>query len=322
MTTQAAENPGAQPGTVDPAAAAAAAAAQANGGGVQKDNGTGGTILDGGAGADGQERTQNVPADWPADWRTKISGGDESVLKRLERFNSPADIMKSYRALEQRLSSGEYKRAAPPDNATDEQMSAWRKENGIPDKPDGYDLTLDDGLVIGDADKPIVNEFLTEMHGQNATQAQVKATLNAYYRIEERYKADQKERDDAVKMDTEDSLRAEWGPDFRRNQGQITAFVEGLPDDLRDNLIGARLADGTKLLGNLAAVKFFAGLAAEANPMPTHTPGASGAGGVSVDDQIAAYEKRMGTNEWYSDTKAQAHYMQLVEVRDKIKKRA
>ena len=54
-----------------------------------------------------------VPATWPEDWRNRFAGSNEDDVKRLNRFKDPANIWKSYRALEQRISSGEYKRSRP-----------------------------------------------------------------------------------------------------------------------------------------------------------------------------------------------------------------
>ena len=79
------------------------------------------------------------PAD---DWRTRLAGGDEKELKRLSRFASEADVYKAYRELEKKKSSGELKQALSKD-ATPEQIAEWRKENGIPETPDKYDLTFE-----------------------------------------------------------------------------------------------------------------------------------------------------------------------------------
>ena len=67
--------------------------------------------------------------DWSDDWRSKMAGGDAKEAKRLERFASPKEVFKSYRAFETRLSSGELKSALPKD-AKPEQLTAWRAENG------------------------------------------------------------------------------------------------------------------------------------------------------------------------------------------------
>src|SRR3990167_10392063 len=51
------------------------------------------------------------PATWPDDWRGRFAGKDADALKRLNRFQSPEGVYKSWRSLEQRLSAGEIKSA-------------------------------------------------------------------------------------------------------------------------------------------------------------------------------------------------------------------
>ena len=95
------------------------------------------------------------PATWPDDWRGRLAGKDADALKRLNRFQSPEGVYKSWRSLEQRLSAGEIKSALPKD-ASDEQVAEWRKENGLPEKPDGYQLTRVIGREWTEADKPLL----------------------------------------------------------------------------------------------------------------------------------------------------------------------
>src|SRR5688572_23894721 len=113
-----------------------------------------GTLVGGAAAAENAQAI--APADWPADWRQKLAGEDKKTLERLGRMASPADLLKSYRALEQKISAGELKKGLP-ENATPEQVAEWRREQGLPEKPEGYleNLSLPDGVVLGEADKPM-----------------------------------------------------------------------------------------------------------------------------------------------------------------------
>ncbi|HET7409683.1 MAG TPA: hypothetical protein VFJ13_05740, partial [Paracoccaceae bacterium] len=210
-----------------------------------KDDGKAGTILTDGGDAD--EGKAAAPADWPEDWRQRLAGDDKKALKRLERLGSPKDVMTAYRALERKVSSGELKTGLKED-ATPEEVASWRRENGIPEKPEDYDTTLPDGLVIGEDDKPLVGEFLTAMHAKNAHPETVKAALAAYYRIAETQQAAQIEADRGFRREAEDALRAEWGPEYRPNVNAMGNFLDGAPAGLKERLLGARLADG-KLLG-------------------------------------------------------------------------
>ena len=281
------------------------------------------TIIEG---ADAQAQEAKAAPTWPDNWRDLVAGDDVKERKRLERFASPADLYKSNRALEQKLSSGEYKTVKPKDE-TPEALAEWRKENGIPEKPEDYDITLADGLVIGEDDKPLVGEFLKEMHGANAHPEAVKSALTAYYKIVQQQQIAQEEEDSEFRRNAEDELRAEWGGDYRKNAKMIDGLLNTAPEGLKDRILGARLADGKKLGDDPQALKFLAGLAREINPLSTIVPGSGNNAAAAVDDRIAAIEKMMGDNSseyWVGSNadKIQAEYRDLITARDKHNARA
>jgi hypothetical protein len=110
------------------AAGAGAGAAGAGGAGAA----AGAAAAGAGAAAGGDAKAFT----WGDGWREHLAAGDDKARARLERFQTPTDIFKSYRALEQRVSSGELKANLPfPDKGTDEEKAAWRKDAGIPTSP-------------------------------------------------------------------------------------------------------------------------------------------------------------------------------------------
>ncbi len=111
-----------------------------------------GTVLDGVS-----DTPVAAPVTWPENWRDEMAGGDEKERKRLERFASPADVYKSNRELEKKLSTGKFK-VDLPENPTEEQIAAYRKDMGIPE--DGkYDTEIGGGFVWSDDDKPALDFF-------------------------------------------------------------------------------------------------------------------------------------------------------------------
>ncbi|MGG5887984.1 capsid assembly protein [Falsiroseomonas sp. HC035] len=81
-------------------------------------------------------------------------------------------LLKSYMELERRLSQ----RFAPPgDDAPEEDRLRWRRALGIPDSPEGYEVTAPNELLTPDA---IVNQRLHEA-GFNARQVQLVYDLAA-----------------------------------------------------------------------------------------------------------------------------------------------
>jgi hypothetical protein len=262
---------------------------------------------------------------WPDDWRIKLAGKDEKLAKRLDRFASPEGVWKSFRAMEQRLSSGELKKALGKD-ASPEEVAAWRKDAGIPEKPEDYDLKFDNGLVIGKADKPLVAEFLKSMHGENATPGQVKAGIAAYYRIQEQAQATRAEQDAQARATAEDDLRAEWGVDYRRNVGMVQALLNTIPDGVRDHFANARLADGTPLFSHPDMLRYFVGIQREINPAASVVPN-SNQPAQAIDAEIAGLKAMMQDqhSEYWKGPKADGHqerYRQLLTAKERMGNRA
>src|SRR5262245_1748274 len=69
---------------------------------------------------------------WPDGWQARLAGDDPDALKQIGRYASPEEIWKKAKSLERRLSSGELKAVLPKDPKP-EDVSAWRKDNGIPE---------------------------------------------------------------------------------------------------------------------------------------------------------------------------------------------
>lgn len=260
---------------------------------------------------------------WANDWRERMAGGDVKEKARLDRMASPEAVYKSFRAMEQRLSSGELKGPYPKDGKPEAQ-AAWRKENGVPETAEAYDISLPDGLVVGEADLPIVAEVKKALHEVNAPQAVMTKALTAYYKMRAAEDAAQDDADLDHKAKSEEALRQEWGQEYRVNVNAISNFVRQTFGKDADRLLGARLADGRPLGNDPAILRALANVVRELNPIAT-VAGHSGTGAAqAVDAEIAALEKRMRDDRanWFKDDAAQARYRQLTEARDKAQQRA
>ncbi|WP_456389736.1 hypothetical protein [Profundibacter sp.] len=283
------------------------------------DKSGGDTILE-----DAPDGKAPVVHDWPDDWRDKFAGDDDKTRKRLDRFKSPADVYKSWQSMEQKMSSGETV-AKLGEDASDDEIAAYREANGIPDKPDGYLESLPNGLVIGDDDKPMVDSYLESVHGLNADPAIVAKSLDWYYAQQEEQVAAQSLADKEYRSAGVEELRAEWGAEFKGNLNSAMSFLDTAPVDgdgvsLKDNLLGARLADGTLLGDNPSALRWLTGLANDANPAGFVSPGSGMSQADSVDDHIAEIEKVMRTDRsaYNKDEKMQGRYLKLLGAREKL----
>lgn len=268
------------------------------------------------------------PQDWPDDWRAKLSGDDEKLGKRLERFRSPRDILDAWRAAEAKISSGEMKAALPKD-ATEEQVAAWRKENGIPEDPKGYLDALPDGLVLGEDMKARAEGFAAKMHELNAPPELVGAALAYNQSMQEEMAAERAEQDRAFKAAAEDALRKEWGAEYRANVRALQSMLDATnvvdgDQNLKELLLGARLADGSVLGDNPLALRWLSRISSEINPAGTVVPNAAGDQASAISDEIASIENRMRTDRsgYNKDEAMQARYRQLLEAREKLNARA
>lgn len=278
---------------------------------------------------------------WPEDWRHKVaetaSAGDkkayEKELRRLEKLGTtPADIYSAYRAIENTWSSRNFIKK-PGADAPPEELAEFHKALGVPEAPDGYfkDLKLDNGLVLGEVDKPVAEAFAQVAHKAGIPAPAFKEALGWYLKTQEEQAAALDESDDSFRRTSEQALKNEFGNAFRRYTSNIATLFATAPggtdvnneNSVYSRIMGGRTADG-KLIGNDPdVVRWLVSVANNLNPAGSVVEDA-GAAGVSVEDEIASLEKRMKEDRkgYFKDDRAQARYRELLGARDKIRARA
>ena len=265
-----------------------------------------------------------VPPVAETDWRTEYAGGDDKLLKFTGKYTDLkaliADAKKSKDSLLQRSAS------KLPDNPSDEEVAAYRKEQGIPDKPEGYLETLPKGLVVGDDDRPAIDEFVKSMHAVNAPKGAVDAALSTYYKLVEEQQSAEVDRINTAKDEGDDTLHAEWGADYKRNINAVNALIETMPVAVASALTEGVDSTGLPLANNPAVVQWLAGLALEQNPLNTVVPGQGANQASAVADEIAKLETMMGDQQgayWKGPeaAKHQARFLELVTASEKMKGR-
>ncbi len=256
---------------------------------------------------------------WPADWQKRLAGEDEKELKHVSKYASPEAVWKKARSLEARLSSGELRTSLPKD-AKPEEVAAWRKDNGIPEAPDKYDLA---GIELDEGTKARAAEFLKAAHEANMTPEQAKAAIKWQQAEAVARTAAQSEQDDRQRTEALDALNEEWGTGFRGNINAVNGFLELFPEGVRDLLKGGRLSDGTGIFNNPDVLRGFVAAALQVNPAATLTPAGGGDPGKTLDEAIATEEKFMRTNrkEYDKDEKRQANLRDLYAAREKLRER-
>lgn len=275
---------------------------------------------------------------WPKDWREKaaehMAAGDKKVydreLRRLQRVTDPTGLYGMYRELEGKFTGGGLLKV-PGKDAKPEDVAEFHKALGVPEKPEDYfkSIQLENGAVIGEADKPIADAFAAAVHKAGATPAVVTQAMNWYFKHQEEQAAALDEADDSFRREAEQALKEEYGPAFKRSINGIAAVFATAPGgadiknegSLYSRLMGGRTADG-KIIGNDPdMVRFLVGIAREINPAATVVEDGDQSG-MSIDAEIEKIEGIMRTNRREYDKKYADRYRQLLEAREKVRARA
>jgi hypothetical protein len=273
-----------------PAPAAAAPAATAPAAAAAAPAATAGAPAKADTPADPGNAAAAAPAKgaWPEDWATRMSKGDQKRAKDLSRYASPEALADAYINLRTRQDSGEFK-AVLPKNAKPEEIAAWRKDNGIPEKAEGYDLA---GIQVPAKDKDIIGGFLNRLHKANATPEVAREAIAAYYAQAEHSANMRAERDEQQRTQALDALNTEWGAQFRRNLNLIEGTIlSRFPADVRDLIKSARFPDGTALFNSPSTIRALVALANEINPAGIIVPGGTGEIGKTLTDEWKAIQK-------------------------------
>jgi hypothetical protein len=256
--------------------------------------------------------------DTALDWRRGIAGDDDKYYTDLQRFNTPADYGNSFREAQQTIRSGNLK-AALKEDATPEDIQAYREANGIPLEPAQYLENLPDGLVVGEDDKAIFEDFMGSLHAKNASPEIAHAAIEWYNGFAQKEQDSIADMDNSHSMETNDLLRQEWGGDYRANINLVTGLISStFGQEAADQLLNGRYGDGRAFMNDPNVLKGLASLARATNPVmemggDTHTAQQS------LNDEISEIEKFMASNrtEYMKDESKQARLRQLYDLRIK-----
>lgn len=252
---------------------------------------------------------------FPDNWREEIAGDNDALLKQLQRMTSPkalADTLVSSRQKITELSANK----APGKDATPEQIKAYREEQGIPEQSAGYwdKVELPDGAVMDDDEKAAWQPLLDKLHAKNADPELVNEIAQEFIASEARQAEDRLAQDKLDTQASEDTLRAEWGGDYRANMNTVDNVLNKfVPADQQENIRNARLMDGTPLLSSVVGAKMFAEMGRMVAPAGTVVSANGQTDQSTIEEQLKTYEKQMGGKEWYNNDKAQKHYRELVD---------
>lgn len=182
----------------------------------------------------------------PDNWRELAAGENKEQLALLKRYGSLQGVAKALQEAQNTIRSGKIKRDMP-DPKDEKAMSEWRKEQGIPDSPEGYQLPEPVTKRLVDADKPILSSFTEFAHAKNAPPAFVEMAAEWYVDMSERAEAAQLEKDAAASEKADDALREAWARDEYKANFTLAKRFMASAGGIGDAWTEARLNDGRRL---------------------------------------------------------------------------
>lgn len=254
--------------------------------------------------------------DIATDWRRGVAGDDDKYYADLQRFNTPADYGNSFREAQQTIRSGNLK-AALGEDATDEDVQAYREANGIPLEVEGYFKNLPEGVVVGEDDQELFNQFAGEMHGLNVPPEVMHKVVDWYNGFAENEQAARLEADGVDKEEANVALRESWGADYTANMNLVTGFLKStFGEEAEQQLLNGRFQDGRAFLNDPRIMQGLAAVARVVNPIHQLVPG-GGDPEQTLNDEIAEIEGFMRTNrhEYNQDQGKQDRLVQLYQLR-------
>lgn len=268
-------------------------------------------------------------SEMPDDWRnqavalTGLEPGEDfdKRVGQMERHTDMASVLKSGFEAQDKIRKGEISTGLP-ENATDEQLSAYREANGIPTEASAYELSLDEGLVLGEADGRIMEGVYEFAHGENIPTKAMSGMTNAYLKGREAEKEAMVAQDGIDKQTVDRQLKEAWGNDYAKNVNMVQGLINQLPETVVEGFKNARMegGGGKGVFNSPEIVIAMADWARKINPAATVVPNSDNPM-QTMNEKIAAYEKRMGEDSvaWHKDKAAHKDYMDLITARDQMR---
>lgn len=311
------------------AAAASATAGEAAAAASDKDAGTGD-----GAGAGGDKGAAAAAAPgWDADhWRATWAGDDAKKKAFAERRTDLKAALDSAYAADSKIAElSAAAKAVLPKDATPEQLTQYRKDNGIPEKPEAYFDTLPKAVVEGldDDSKAMLTPYMGLVRDLNLPPEAAAKVVQVWQAEQDRQVEARIAADKALTLKTEDALRTDWGNNYRAEINNVTNLLAGFPEAVQEAFYQARTPDGNALTGTPEVVRALAQLARMISPysVPVGNDGGS-LDQKGVEARITEIESWMGgtkgSDNWkkyYGNEKVQTEYRSLIDAREMLKKR-
>ena len=261
-----------------------------------------------------------APAETPvADWRDSLTGGDAKRREAIDNYGSSEAVVDALMAAKQKIRSGDMLPKLG-DNPTDDELAAYRKDHNIPESFDKYEYKLPEGFTFGEEDKPYLDKMLKGMHEKNATPDMINTMLNLHAVNIEEQAVQYQARDASQKETTEDTLRAEYGNDYRANINMVQNFLSTAPEGVQSMLLNGRGPDGTAFMNSPEMVRWMNGVTREINPAASVVKMTGRDTVAQVDSELDKLHADMSSdiNAWHKAPEKKARYQELLTAKGKL----
>jgi hypothetical protein len=218
----------------------------------------------------------------PVDWRTDLPG---DLRRGAAKFRNPADLMKSYTRLEQRLGRSI---TVPAADAPPDQIASFYDRLGRPQSSGDYDIAVPAGLsdhlnAASDGDA-ISGDFLAAMHQAGAPTRVVQAAIDWYFGALTSGDTARAGDSEKAREVADAALHRDWGGDYERNSELARRAERYFGDDELATVIkGAGLNEHPAWRRALARI---GSMAAEDQLMPGASADATGDARSRIDRLI------------------------------------
>lgn len=272
------------------------------------------------SGPDGSPDDPPPPA-WREDWREAMAGKDEKAQRYLSRYSSPENVFKALQSLRQKMDEGALKQAMP-DPSDEVAMKAWREAAGVPEKAGEY-LEAEDvqKLELTDVEKDIAAPYLEAAIERGMPAGEIAPWLGLL-KEQIRGQAERLAEEDAnFKREAEDTLRVQYGPEYRMNMTHMAnVLIPEMGEELWTEMCNSRLPDGRKFADSPKVLDWFVNLARKmqepgVNPMPT-----SEAARAQMQTEKASIEKTIQNDpdKYWGDKQMQARYTEILKLEERL----
>jgi hypothetical protein len=189
-------------------------------------------------------------------------------------------------------------------------------------------LKLKDGVVPGEADKPLLEAVGTLALERGMPQETVNDFVGLFYDMQQSLHQQRTELDGEHHRESQSALAQELGADFKPTMNVLkTLWTEHGTPEVQETILTARTADG-RVIGDMPeVVKFLAKLGRELNPAAAILPQGGGHDIKAVTTRKAEIEGMMYLNgkqnpAYWNDAKVQEEYRGLIDAEQKMTTRA